>query len=317
MKKILIYNSGGGLGDSIQLFTLILSLKNHFKSSEFFYLGAHTNHFKGKLKEFEINIRTLDLDLKYFGFRWWHLLITKKRFIDLNLDKMDLIIDLQSKLRNTIILKRIPHNHFYSSSLNFRFCTKKDEYFSKDHLINLDKFLNTNIKISLFNPKKLSEKYKKEAKRLLPDKNYIGFSLTQGNVYRKKNWSIDKFIDLANKVNEKNKIPVFFIEKDNTELIKKIKSHVPNALFPEYQSNLSCPALVTALAARLDLAISIDNGIMHMIGLANVPMIVLFGPTDSEKFAPKINSIRILDSKQMYKSKDIDRITMYDVFKLI
>ena len=77
------------------------------------------------------------------------------------------------------------------------------------------------------------------------------------------------------------------------------------------------PALVTALAARLDLAISIDNGFMHMIGLANVPMIVLFGPTDSEKFAPKINSIRILDSKQMYKSKNIDTITMYDVFKLI
>ena len=262
MKKILIYNSGGGLGDSIQLFTLILSLKNHFKSSEFFYLGAHTNHFKGKLKEFEINIKTLDLDLKYFGFRWWHLFITKKRFKNQNLDKMDLIIDLQSKLRNTIILKRIPHDHFYSTTLNFRFCTKKNKYSSKDHLINLDKFLNTNIRLSMFNPKKLSEKYKVEAKRLLPDKNYVGFSLTQGNVYRKKNWSINKFIDLANKINEKNKIPVFFIEKDNTELIKKIKSHVPNALFPEHQSNLSCPALVTALAARLDLAISIDNGVM-------------------------------------------------------
>ena len=50
MKKILIYNSGGGLGDSIQLFSLILSLKNHFKSTEFYYLGAHENHFQGKLK---------------------------------------------------------------------------------------------------------------------------------------------------------------------------------------------------------------------------------------------------------------------------
>lgn len=30
MKKILIYNSGGGLGDSIQIIPLILSLKNHF-----------------------------------------------------------------------------------------------------------------------------------------------------------------------------------------------------------------------------------------------------------------------------------------------
>ena len=58
MKNILFYNSGGGLGDSIQLFTLILSLKNHFKDSEFYYLGAHENHFQGKLKEFNIDIKT-------------------------------------------------------------------------------------------------------------------------------------------------------------------------------------------------------------------------------------------------------------------
>ena len=75
--------------------------------------------------------------------------------------------------------------------------------------------------------------------------------------------------------------------------------------------------LFSVLASRLNLAISIDNGVMHMMGLANIPMIVLFGPTDSAKFAPKINSIQILDSKSMYKSKDINRITVHDVFKLI
>ena len=80
MKKIIIYNSGGGLGDSIQLISLILSLQNHYKYSQFFYLGAHPNHFQGKLKEFNINIKTLDLGLKYFGFRWWHILFTKKDF---------------------------------------------------------------------------------------------------------------------------------------------------------------------------------------------------------------------------------------------
>ena len=64
MKKILIYNSGGGLGDSIQIISLILSLQNHFKKTKFFYLGAHTNHFKEKLKEFNIKIATLDLNIK-------------------------------------------------------------------------------------------------------------------------------------------------------------------------------------------------------------------------------------------------------------
>ena len=48
-------------------------------------------------------------------------------------------------------------------------------------------------------------------------------------------------------------------------------------------SKFSCPALVTALASRLNMAVSIDNGIMHMLALANIPMVVLFGPTNSEK----------------------------------
>ena len=82
-------------------------------------------------------------------------------------------------------------------------------------------------------------------------------------------------------------------------------------------SKFKGPAFVTALSTRLKQAISIDNGIMHMMSLSNIPMIVLFGPTSSDKFAPKIDSIQILDSKTMYKSKNIDSITVHDVFKLI
>ena len=95
MKKILIYNSGGGLGDSIQIIPFLLSLKNHYRKSDIFYLGAHPNHFEGKLKEYNLAIKTLELNLKYFGFRWWHLLFAKKNFKKNNVLKFDLIIDLQ------------------------------------------------------------------------------------------------------------------------------------------------------------------------------------------------------------------------------
>ena len=148
-------------------------------------------------------------------------------------------------------------------------------------------FLNEKIKIINFNINKLPKNLLNEAKRLLPKSNYIGFSITQGNKYRKKSWSIYKFISLANKCLIKNKTPVFFIEKNQIQIIEKIKNQVPSALFPELQSNLSCPALVTALASRLDQAVTIDNGIMHMIGISDIPMIILFGPTSSKKFAPK------------------------------
>tara|TARA_E500000178_G_scaffold88517_1_gene87408 strand:+ start:2755 stop:3708 length:954 start_codon:yes stop_codon:yes gene_type:complete len=317
MKNILIYNSGGGLGDTIQIFPLLLSLKNHFKKTRFFYLGAHENHFEGKLKEYNISIETFDLELQYFGFRWWHYLFVKKKFNKKNINKFDLIIDLQSKFRNSLILKKIPHINFYSKTFYNIFSTKKNLVKSNTHIKNLSIFLDQKIQTINFNYNKLPKTILNEAKRLLPKKNYVGFSITQGNIYRKKSWSIYKFINLANKILIKDMIPVFFIEKNQEQIIEKIKNQVPESIIPEIKTELSCPALVTALSSRLNLAVSIDNGVMHMMSLANIPMIVLFGPTSSKKFAPKNSCTTILDSKKMYNTKNIDAISVDDVFSKI
>jgi len=317
MEKILIYNSGGGLGDSIQLFPLILSLKSHFKKTKFYYLGAHENHFSGKLKEYNIQLDTLELGLQYFGFRWWHLFFTNNRVTKKGYGKFDLIIDLQSKFRNTLILKKIPHKLFYSSTFNGFFSSRKIKSYSSNHLENLSLFLEEDVIELQFKVNKLPKEILSEAKKLLPNSNYVGFSITQGNEYRKKSWSIYKFTALANKILSKNKIPVFFIEKDKIDLIEKIKNQVPAAIFPELNSKLACPALVTALASRLNTAVSIDNGIMHMLALSNIPMIVLFGPTNSKKFAPKNKFTHILDSKVIHKSKNINSIEVDEVLSLI
>ena len=73
------------------------------------------------------------------------------------------------------------------------------------------------------------------------------------------------------------------------------------------------PALVTCLGKRLDFAVSIDNGIMHMLSLAKVPMICLFGPTDSEKFAPEYENSIVLDSKKLNNTKNVSSIAVDDV----
>ena len=215
------------------------------------------------------------------------------------------------------LLKRIPHALFYSRTLNGFFSSKKINSNSSNHLENLSLFLEEDVVQLNFKVKKLPKIIIAEAKKLLPSTNYVGFSITQGNEYRKKSWSIYKFTALANKISSKNKTPVFFIEKSRLDLIDKIKNQVPSAIFPELQSNLSCPALVTALASRLDTAVSIDNGIMHMMALADIPMIVLFGPTNPKKFAPKNNYTKILDSKKLHNTKDINSIDVDEVFSLI
>ena len=320
--KILIYNSGGGLGDSIQLFDIVNSITKKFGNDNIHYLSSHENHFTNKLKDYDLKIQNLNTNIKFFGFRLWHFFLAKKILKDNLISKFDLVIDLQSKLRNTIILRQFSHKNFYSSTMNFSFCNikmnyKKTTYDHRNLIINLEKLLSISIPFERYDINKINKSYFEEAKKLLPKSNYIGFSITQGNEYRKKSWPIDKFIDLAKKVLKKNKIPVFFIEKNKLELIKKIKDNVDGVLIPELDTKLSGPPLVTAMATRLEKAISIDNGLMHMIGLANIPMIVLFGPTNSKKFSPKIKDIKILDSKEMYNSDNIDRISVNDVNSLI
>jgi len=318
INRVLFYNSGGGIGDAIQMLPLINTLMSELKNAKFYYLSAHENHFNSTLKELNSRIETLDLKIKYFGFRWWHALIVKKKFKRQNIESFDLILDLQSKIRNSLILKMIPHKYFISTCFNFKLATpnlniKKENKIDKTILNAVNILLNKNYQFSEYNLNKIHKKLHLESEKLLPKKNYVGLSITQGNIYRKKEWPLENVIKISNKLLENNKIPVFFIDKKNFQLKNKISELVSNALFPEHTSELSCPALVACLGKRLDFVISIDNGVMHMLSLSKVPMIILFGPTDSGKFAPEYKGSIVLDSKELYNTKNVSAITVEDV----
>ena len=125
INNILLYNSGGGIGDAIQILPLIDTIKRELKNVNLYYLSAHDNHFNSTIKDYNCPITTFDLNIKYFGFRWWHSLIVKNRINKRDINKFDLIIDLQSKIRNSLILKMIPHKYFISACINFKLSVPK------------------------------------------------------------------------------------------------------------------------------------------------------------------------------------------------
>ena len=223
INRVLFYNSGGGIGDAIQILPLINTLKKELKNAKLFYLCAHKNHFNTTLIDLNSKIDTLDLDIKYFGFRWWHSLIVKRRIKKYNIEKFDLIIDLQSKIRNSLILKMIPHNYFISACLNFSLSKphikiKKERKINNTIINAINYVYKTNYELVDYDLNNISKEIFDESKRLLPKKNYVGFSVTQGNVYRKKEWPLNHIVKVCNKIKEKNKVPVFFIEKNNKNL---------------------------------------------------------------------------------------------------
>ena len=218
IKRMLLYNSGGGIGDSLQILPFINTLKSEFENTKFYYLSAHENHFNTSLRDFNTKIDTLNLNIQYFGFRWWHALIVNKKIKKNNIESFDIILDLQSKIRNSLILKTIPHKSFISSCFNFKLSKpnlnfKKEKRNYKTIIKALNLLLNTEIKISEFDIKNIDKKFIDEAEKLLPKNNYVGLSITQGNIYRKKEWSLGNIIKICNKLMEFKKTPVFFYRK--------------------------------------------------------------------------------------------------------
>ena len=105
--NILIYNSGGGLGDSIQIFNLINSLNMKFQNDKLWYLSAHKNHFQHSLSEYNINIETFNLGLEYFGFRWKHWFQVKN---NVPIDRIDFVkyVNEYDRRKGTNFLKTFP-----------------------------------------------------------------------------------------------------------------------------------------------------------------------------------------------------------------
>ena len=56
---------------------------------------------------------------------------------------------------------------------------------------------------------------------------------------------------------------------------------------------------------------------MHMMGLAKIPMVILFGPTDPKKFAPSNDNIKIIDSNINYNTDDLSKITVEEILNNI
>jgi ADP-heptose:LPS heptosyltransferase len=54
----------------------------------------------------------------------------------------------------------------------------------------------------------------------LPNDKYVGISMTQGNLYRKKTLPLDYIIEVAKHLISINKKPVFLIEKKHSSMVE-------------------------------------------------------------------------------------------------
>jgi ADP-heptose:LPS heptosyltransferase len=124
----------------------------------------------------------------------------------------------------------------------------------------------------------------------LPDgPTYVG--LAAGSREAKKNWPLDRFIALARALQGSGRVPVFLIGPQEQGVLDELRRALPTARFPEAEPvdpalGLARLELAVAIGQRLAAAVANDSGIGHLLGAINTPLVSLFGPTDSARWAP-------------------------------
>ena len=324
--NILIYIAGPWIGDYIRLFNLIHSLQTGLPDCQISIANKQNyNPFEHELKPYNLAVKLEDFSLiKGLGtsMRQACTVFVRNRYKQV---PYDIVLNLDRSVKESLILRQVRTKYHYASTWGFRLCKPRGH---RSMLIrhklnptvcvdNVATLINQPIKTECYPIQKIDPDLFEEAKRLLPNSNYVGFSVTQGHPSEKKTWPVERFIKIANYVERTNHIPVFFIEKKRKSLINKIQQAVPNALFPESDTILASPALVTALATRLQAAVTICCGVMHMLGLSKIPLIGLFGPTEPLRTTSQIKNIHIIDSKVLYDSVDTHKITELDVINVL
>jgi ADP-heptose:LPS heptosyltransferase len=212
----------------------------------------------------------------------------------------DLIIDTQRRLLTTLILRRIRHRAFISAAAGFLLSARRPAGGYRRppamaaQLLDLAA-LASGAPARPDAPRPADPAIAAEAARLLPDGPvYVGFAPGAGG--RHKCWPLDRFIDVARRQADAGRVPVFLLGPAEAGWADTIRSALPQARLPLQEASAPSPMLTVALARRMAAAVSNDSGTGHMLALADIALVSLFGPTPAGKFAPAARDLTVLDA---------------------
>ncbi len=317
-KKILVFSNGEKIGDGIIKLQLLHEIKTRLPDYKLYWLtNKGKTVYSGTLKFIASNYIDEILDQADLSPFFWNKI--SKRF-KLENEFFDYILDTQKSVIRTIALKRIKHKNFISGSANGFFSSKKiksnkkRKYYLNYILDLLDLIVVKNTKSDFKIP--ISKDLERLISDSLPkDKSCVGIAPGAGE--KNKIWSLEKYIVLCNYLERNSKTIVFFIGPDELYLKEKLKNLYPHSIFIEdHITGFQNIEIIMATTKHLQLAISNDSGVSHMLSTGYCPLIKLFGPKDSTKFTPENPNLFSISSSD-FNSKNINKIPVSRVIEEI
>ena len=106
LNNILFINTGGGIGDALCFLPTLNYINEILNPKKIYYFSTDLGNFwfDTKLKEYRPNnLISIKNFPEHFGFRNHHSRISKDIIKNFEFDEFDLIIDNQTRLKNTLI----------------------------------------------------------------------------------------------------------------------------------------------------------------------------------------------------------------------
>jgi ADP-heptose:LPS heptosyltransferase len=156
------------------------------------------------------------------------------------------------------------------------------------------------------------------AQALLPaGPSYVGLAV--GSREARKNWPLERFIELARALVTHGRAPVFLLGPQEASTGAELLRQIPGSIALDFTQINPSPAIgvfdaAIAAAERLSLVVANDSGLGHLAGAAGRPVVSLFGPTDPRRWAPMAPVRRVVRS-QDYGGDDIGTIPVPAVLK--
>lgn len=125
-----------------------------------------------------------------------------------------------------------------------------------------------------------------------------------------KNWKLENWAELVNKLNKGNTFFIIGTEKDK----EKIDSLISKIKMKKNVINLAGKLTIIQtirLIAKSNLIVGGDSGPVHFAELTNTPILALFGPTNEQMWGPH----RSID--KVIKKEKINEITVKEVLEAI
>ncbi len=170
LNNILFINTGGGIGDALTSVPTLNYINDNLKPKNLYYFSTDLGNFwfDTKLQEYKPdNLITVKSFPEHFGFRDHHMKVSKDVIKNFEFDEFDLIIDNQTRFKNTLIYRKIPHKYYVSPCLNYlmskpiTFMRKREifanriiDYFNKIKKLNIKPNYKISIPINFINEAK-------------------------------------------------------------------------------------------------------------------------------------------------------------------